>query len=266
MLPNREGRFKAQVLEHGVDETGPNRLATFVCKFGLTEELSGGQWLPLPPEDGDLDITGYFYMEKKDGSINTVTVDSLKAAFGWDGRDPLWLQDADFGGLVVQLKLEFEVYDNKQRLKVRWVDAEDAGGRGVPKADDNARRALGTRLGSKLRALAGGSPAPAPRPKGMPTPPGTAAPPAAAKAARPAPSSATGPAAATAATPAKTATMQQAWEAFARECPKGWQTADVEQEWFRVLGDLLPGKQPDAISPAEWVMVIEEAPAKIIPM
>lgn len=266
MLPNREGRFKAQVLEHGVDETGPNRLATFVCKFGLTEELTSGEWLPLPPEDGDLDITGYFYLEKKDGSINTITVDSLKAAFAWDGRDPLWLQDADFSGLVVQLKLEFEVYDNKQRLKVRWVDAEDAEGRGVPKADDNARRTLGTRLGSKLRALAGGSPAPAPKPNGAPTPPGKPAAPPTKTITKLAPASASAFAPTTSAAPVKIATMQQAWEAFAKECPKGWQASDVEQEWFRILGELVPGKQPEAITPAEWAMVIEEAPAKIIPM
>lgn len=165
MLPNREGRFKASITEHGLAETGPNRLATFICKFGLTSELAGGEWIAV---DDQLDITGYFYLEKKDGSINTVTVEQLKSAFGWDGRDPLWLQDSDFGGLTVQVKLEFEMYDGKQKLKVRYVDAEDAGPGGVPKADDSTRKSLSTRLGSKLRALAGGSPAPAPKPAGRP--------------------------------------------------------------------------------------------------
>ena len=123
MLPNREGRFKASILEHGVGETGPNRLATFVCKFALAQELAGSEWIAV---DEELDITGYFYLEKKDGSINTITVDQLKGAFGWDGRDPLWLQDADFSQLIVQVKLEFELYEGKTRLKVRYVDAEDA--------------------------------------------------------------------------------------------------------------------------------------------
>ena len=60
--------------------------------------------------------------------------------------------------------------------------------------------------------------------------------------------------------------MQQAWEAFTKECPAGWQTKDVEQEWFRVLGSMFPGKQPDALTPGDWACVLEEAPSKIIPI
>lgn len=142
MLPNREGRFKAAILEHGVAETGPNHLATFVCKFRLTEELVNGEWTPV---DDDFQITGYFYLEKKDGTLNTVTIDSLKSAFGWDGRDPFWLQDADFDGLIVQVKLTYEQYNGQTRLKVQYVDAENATPSEVPKANDDARRSINTR-------------------------------------------------------------------------------------------------------------------------
>ena len=155
MLPNREGRFKATIREHGVAETGQNKLATFVCHFQLTEELGNGEWLPV---EEDLDITGYFYLEKKDGTLNTVTIDALKRAFGWDGRDPFWLQDAAFEGHVVQVKLVFEEYNNRTRIKVQYVDAEDATPSGVPQADDAGRRAIATRLGAKFRANAGGNP------------------------------------------------------------------------------------------------------------
>jgi hypothetical protein len=256
MLPDREGRFKATILEHGVAETGPNNLATFVCKFGLTDELVNGEWAGLGPEESGLDITGYFYLEKRDGSINTITVDQLKAAFGWDGRDPLWLQDSDFSQLTVQVKLEYEQYQGKNglktSLKVRYVDAPDAEGRGVPKADANARKSLSTRLGSKLRALAGGTPVSTPKPSGKPAAP----PPAAPKSAPKAP----------AAPPAKAVTMQQAWEAFAKECPQGWSQKDIESEWFRVLGELFPDTQLDTLSPAQWATVLEQAPSKIIPI
>ncbi|WP_428937792.1 hypothetical protein [Fontivita pretiosa] len=251
MLPDREGRFKATILEHGVAETGPNNLATFVCQFGLIQELVNGEWIAT---DQDLAISGYFYLEKKDGSINTVTLDQLKSAFGWDGRDPLWLQDADFSQLVVQVKLEFEQYDGKQRLKVRYVDAEDAMPAGVPRADDNARRTLSARLGSRLRALAGGTPAPAPKPAGKPT--ATPAPPTASKPAPKVPTAA----------PARTATMQQAWQAFAKECPRGWEQKDIEQEWFRVLGELFPNTQLDAFTPQQWAIALEQAPSRIVPI
>lgn len=120
----------------------------------------------------------------------------------------------------------------------------------MPKADDSTRRALSTRLGSKLRALAGGTPAPAPKPQGKPTAPPAKAPP------KPA---------AAAVSPAKSATMQQAWEALAKACPPAWDQQRVEQEWFRILGELLPGKPPEQVTPAEWAVVLEQAPGKVVP-
>ncbi len=154
MLPNREGRFKATILEHGVAETGPNSLATFVCRFQLVQELISGQWEPV---EEDFDITGYFYLEKRDGSLNTVIIDQLRKAFGWDGRDPFWLQDTDFSGLQVQIKLGWERWNDQDRLKVQWIDAEDATPLGVPQTDENVRRSIANRLGAKLRANAGGA-------------------------------------------------------------------------------------------------------------
>lgn len=248
MLPNREGRFKATILEHGVAETGPNKLATFVCRFQLVQELINAEWEPI---DQDLDITGYFYLEKRDGTLNTVTIDHLKSAFGWDGRDPFWLQDADFAGLIVQIKLTFETYDNKTRLKVQYVDAEDATPSGVPQADDTARRAIATRLGAKFRANAGGMPAPAPKPPVGSRP----APPKSKPAAKP-------PASAPSATDL---TMQQAWEAFTKACPENCTPEHVESEWFRLLGVTFPGKQPEQLSPQDWARFAAEAPAQVVP-
>lgn len=256
MLPNREGRFKATILEHGVAETGPNKLATFVCRFQLTQELINGEWEPV---EEDLDITGYFYLEKRDGTLNSVTIDHLKSAFGWDGRDPFWLQDADFGQLVVQVKLAFETYDNKTRLKVQYVDAEGATPSGIPQADDAARRTIATRLGAKFRANAGGTPAPAPKPS-RPAPP-RPKPDATPSASRPAPAAA-----------AQGLTMQQAWEAFTKACPQGYTPEQVEGEWFRRLGEMFAGKQPEQLTPQEWARFAAEgakvptgAPADDVP-
>jgi hypothetical protein len=260
MIPNREGRFKASILDHGVSETGPNKLATFVCQYRLQSELINGEWVAVAE---DFEISGYHYLEKKDGSINQVTVDSLKAAFGWDGRDPFWLQDADLSGLLVQIKLGFEDYNGKQRIKVQFVDAENASPRDVPKADDNSRRAINTRLGSKFRAMAGGSPAPAPKP--------TTLRPAAAKPSAPAGK----PAAAAPVKPAAPvanvkqapppATLEQAWAEFVKNCNPEWGQEHVEAEWFAVLAQLFPGKQSDQLSPAEWGVMLAEGPDHITP-
>lgn len=242
MLPNREGRFKASIGEHGVAETGPNNLATFVCEFHLVQELANGEWIPV---DEDLSISGYFYLEKKDGSLNTVTIDQLKDAFGWDGRDPFWLQDTDFTDHVVQVKLVFEEYGGKTRIKVQYVNPEDWAGGGVPTADDSMRRSIAGRLGAKLRANAGGSPAPAPRP---------------------APGSRPGSVTTTSPSSAPTATMEQAWEAFANACPEKWSRQNIEDEWFRVLEEMFSGKQPEQLTGTDWARVLADGPGAVIPI
>ena len=238
MLPNREGLFHGYPASIGIDEIGNSKLATCVINFTLFEELVGGEWVNC--EDESLDITGWFFLEKKDGSVNTSAVDSLKAAFGWDGRDMFWLQDTDLTQQAVQVRLAFEEYQGKSRIKVKFLNPYgSAPTGGVTKADEGKRLALSARLGAKFRALAGGTPAPAPKPEGKP----------AAPAKKPAPES----------------TMDAAWAAFSMSCKPDWSKEHIEAEWFRILGVLFPGKKVDALTPADWGVVLAEAPSKIVP-
>ena len=287
MLPNREGRFKATILEHGVAETGPNNLATFICRFRLTQELGNGQWHPV---DEDWDITGFFYLEQKNGSVNSVTIDSLKSAFQWDGRDPLWLQDTDFvaSGHVVQIKLEYEQYNGQRKIKVRYVDAEDSDGRGlVPKADDAARRSLSMRLGSKLRALAGGTPVNTPPPAGKPamvapTPhrpkPQVQAPTQTQTQMQtqtptqmPVATATTVTSAPAAASVDRPLNADTAWERFQTLFVKPEGSGGhvdpklVEENWFSILGEMFVGRAHETLRPEEWSAFLAEAPGKIIP-
>lgn len=231
MLPNRVGRFKATILDHGVADTGPNKLATFVCQFQLTEELVVGEWKPVEEEFA---ITGYFYLEKRDGNLNTVTIDALKRAFGWDGCNPFWLQDSNFDGLVVQVKLIFDEYDGQTRIKVQWIDAESATPMGILRADDAMRRSISTRLGAKFRANAGGTAIPAPRPPAV-------------------------------SRPLSSATMEQAWEVFIKACPENSSHEYMDSEWFRLIGEFFGDKQPEQLTPSEWSRFAEEAPSRIVP-
>jgi hypothetical protein len=241
MLPNREGLFNAYPVEVGVDETGPNKLATCVVNFRLYEELQpSGEWADCSAEG--LQVTGYFYLEKKDGSLNTITIDSLKAALGWDGRDPFWLQEADLSQHAVQVKLAFEEYGGKTRLKVQYLNPFGSTGTGlVTKADAPTRRAITNRMGPKLRALAGPSQPATPK---APTPPAPPVEP----------------------PQAPEATMEQAWEEFVKHCPpEKWDQESIEKEWFRIIAELFPGKQPDQLSPAEWATMRDQGPGRIIP-
>jgi hypothetical protein len=252
MLANREGLFHAHPVDIGLGETSQKKLLQVVINYRLFEELVEGEWRDCSGEN--LEISGYHVLEKKDHSLNTMTIDALKAALGWDGADPFWLQDNVhiLSQQPVQLKLAIEEYEGQRSLKVKFLNPYGSRGGGVPKADDSMRRNVANRLGPKFRATAGGTPAPAPRPVGKPAAP---------KAAPPAPPAAV----ATAEAPAP-ATMEQAWEEFTRHCPPlKWDQQSIEKEWFRILAGLFPGKQADQLTAADWGVMLAEGPEQIIP-
>jgi len=128
MQPDRDGRFRACVLDRGVNETGPNKLCTLVLRLGLTEEYVNGEWRDITDEE--LDIVTYCYIEKRDGSLNEFQIDMLKGAFGWSGMDPFWFEDQQTLP-PVQAALEWEEYNGRKRVRVRYInsyDSEPAGG------------------------------------------------------------------------------------------------------------------------------------------
>lgn len=239
MLPNREGRFKAAVIEHGVSRTGPNRLTTFVGRFKLLDELVEDAWQPVTE---DFEIIGYFYLEKRDGSLNSVTIDNLRSAFGWDGCDPMWLQDADLSTGKVQLKIGFEVYQEVERVKVQYIDAENAVPSGVPRADEATRRDINARLGPKFRAHAGGSPAPAPKP-----------------AIGSGPSTPTKPTAPVEPEPDRSI---EAWESFCQLCPDNWTKKQREDLWFNTLDLMYRDRALKSLSPDEWNRLLDAVKAQ----
>jgi len=252
MLANREGLFHGHPVEIGLGETQQNKLLQAVILYRLTEELVQGQWVDISAEG--LEVRGFHILEKKDHSLNDNTIEALKAALGWDGRDPFWLQDqaAELAEKPVQVKLAFEEYNGSTTLKVQFLNPYGSRPGGVPRADDELRRNVTNRLGPKFRALAGGTPANAPKPAGKPAPP--APKPAAAKAPT-----------ATAEAP-KPATLEEAWAEFTRHCPpEKWDQQAIEAEWFRIIAELFPGKQPDQLTAADWGVMLVDGPVRILP-
>ena len=272
MLANREGLFHAYPVDIGLGETRKKKLLQVNILYRLVQESVNGEWADCSA--ANLEVTGYHVLEKSDHSLNENTIESLKAALGWDGRDPFWLQDnaAALAQQPVQVKLAFEEYNGQYNLKVQFLNPYGSQRGGVAKADDEARRAIGNRLGSKFRALAGGTPANPPAPAGRPGPAGrpTASP------ATPSPQKAAAPAAQpTSAAPAtppqgpEQATMEQAWAEFVKHCPQPpagkWDQAATEAEWFRILAELFPGRQPDQLTTDDWAVMLAHGPGKIIP-
>ena len=143
----------------------------------------------------------------------------------------------------------------KTRMKIQFLNPHGStGGGGVTKADEPTRKAISNRLGSKLRALAG--PAQAAAPKAVAPPKLSPAKPKAPSTPPPSAEPAAGP----------EATMQSAWDEFVKYCPPPkWDQEATEKEWFRILAEMFPGRQPDELSPTEWVTMRDQGPGKIIP-
>ncbi len=63
--------------------------------------------------------------------------------------------------------------------------------------------------------------------------------------------------------------MEQAWAAFVPHCKdkdgKPLTQEQTESEWFAVLAQLFPGKQPDQLSSVEWGVMLAEGPNHITP-
>jgi hypothetical protein len=247
-MASREGRFRARVIERGVSQQGENKLATAVLKFALTEEAVPEGWNDIQAEM--LEIVGWFYFEKKDHSVNTFTFDALGAAFGWDKAEIFWFEDAPEVP-DVQVTLAFDTYTakdgtSKTSLKVKWINAYDSeAGQDVPKSDKPTRDAITARLGSKLRALYGGSkPAAkaAPAPSAPKTPPVT-------------PTSTPKPPAAPAPTESA-CNADTCWKAMTE-----WASANkvnpkmLEIEWFRILKEV--GGTQNLAEIEDWAAILE---------
>jgi hypothetical protein len=159
---------------------------------------------------------------KRDGTIQTATVNNLKAAFGWDGVDPFWLADNEFPETEFALnQCIHEEHNGKTYFKVGWLNPLGGGMKRIESAD---RRSVLSKYGSKFRALAGATPA-APKPsaaapaaKPLPKP----APPAPVK--KPTPPPQTGP----------TATMEECWEELCK-ANEGKSQDELSELWFATI-------------------------------
>lgn len=249
MLIDRAGTFKASFTSRVVNNTGKNSLLTFVAGFQLVQEMINSEWEPV---DGDYDITGYFYLVCKDGTLNEITMDNLKKATGWTGGDPFWLDTEDLSTIWVQLKIEFETYEGKTRPRIKYINHVDSTGVGVEPASDKERKAIMAQFGAKFRATAGGTPRPAPAPKAG-TKPTTAAP---AKKSEPVP----------AADPVPDGiSKDEAWAKFSGMFGKKTTEKHIESEWTRCLNLQLPGKEDEQITPVEWATFCVNAKSNIVP-
>lgn len=196
-------------------------------------------------EDGGSRISHTFWMTKKDGSINTQAVETLKEIFGWDGSDPFWLEEhgAEFAEIPVELNVENETFIGKgdgqehTALKIKWVNPAGGGnGNAIANSD---RKALMAKYGAKLRAVSGGTtPAKKAAPSKAPAAPVLKSPTTAKKS--------------TTTTPSDVIVCWKAISDAMADKPK----EDLETQWFAILKDMCGEKDQSEYTPQEWGKVL----------
>ena len=173
---------------------------------------------------------------KADGTIMTKSTDTLKAVFGWDGKDPFWLMDNSEDGGAMR-SVEFEIVGGPetgdkggQYFKSQWLNPL-GGGMKTPTAAN--RQSVLAKYGNKFQALAGVAAKAAPAVPKMPPATRASLPP-------PPPSG-----------PPQSATMEEAWAQLNESYP-GKDGAAIERIWFDTIAKLFPNKSNTDLKPHEW--------------
>lgn len=234
-LPNETGRYIAKPQSWGVSESTGGAVE-FACDFALSQYLNPatGEWEDV----GHLgmSIPGYFYPVDKEGNANAKTIKSIKDALGWSGTSLVELNDSDYSQSEVQITVDVEEYQGKQKMKVKWLNPRDYVGGGVGKGDPEKVKGFDARFGAKLRAISGAAPS-----NGN----GNGA-------AKPQPS------------PADIA-KAKAWKAYAAKWPNT--PTDEVQEGFRQrFRKYFPGRKPELVTSADWAQFQADEFEKKVPV
>lgn len=161
MRLDRAGRFKARVSAWGVKPSQQSQSIAIHLDFIVTAAWNGSEWESWEEYEPQT-VSGDFYVVKKDGQINTTTVDQLAASIGWAGN--LELSGVEPPDVEVQITAKEESFQARSGetmtvVKASWIDPGDF----VPAAnvaDAGTEKALNQQFGSLLRAAAAGKVAP----------------------------------------------------------------------------------------------------------
>jgi len=197
-------------------------------------------------------ITAYQTLVRKDGTISEKTVATMRDIFHWDGRDPMWLQDAaGLDRIPFEIVVEPDVdQQSRPTVKVAWMNPV-GGGRNMQKGD---RASISSKYGAKFRAIAATAPA-------RPT--------VAAAASVPVPVAAVAPPphrrvdecpdelkpVAVAAGPTKA----DAWNAYCASPHTHQEPETRAADWFRLVDTIGNGKPEEAFVASDWAKVIDLA-------
>lgn len=145
-----------------------SRSVAIAFKFGIAS-----RWDPVAKGWSEAWPAGYFvenrtWIVKKNGDVNEGAIANLAKCGLWNGDAELIQQGPPPQNVFVLLTVEADVYEGKTKYRANWINAnadEPPTRGGFKPADPNLVQLLGKVHGTKMRAIAGGTPtgaAPAP--------------------------------------------------------------------------------------------------------
>lgn len=149
----QEGRFKARVTSWAMKQRPSGAVCvtlalTILEQYDFDEE----KWVSWAEADEHY-VYGDFYVIKKDGKLNTGTVEQLWKALAWDG-DPEVIANSPPPTTPVQIEVKAEQYQGNTYHKASWIDPVDhVPSRGtVVGASGEELVSIKQRFGAQLRA------------------------------------------------------------------------------------------------------------------
>ena len=226
-----------------------NQAGTFLaeCTDATVLESDGGAvmiGLHFVCDEGHGEINGFQCVITKNGAPNEIGIKALREAWtGWDGADPFWFQEAqNIAGVKVSIVLDWEEYNGKTQLKVKYINNPDRPASGLPKSMDRA--SFMHRHGARMRAVAGGV---AMKPASTPGAGSKPATPPQRPSARP-------PAQKPPAVAIGSSTMDEAWNHLCG-MRGGVDESAISAEWTDIVDRVSGGKQSDQVTPQEWFTI-----------
>ncbi len=176
MIPvDREGYFRVRVTEFGLREEKTGSIGV-TLKVHLLEILEHGDDGPFWAawHQYDMEAEGTIYIIKKDGTVNQGQAEALMKYAGWDGNFDS-IASNTWEPKNFSCNIEADEYKDKRRFKVGFVNSWDYTPGVRSNVDAAKAKALQSRFGQSLRALAAnigrnGSSAPTSRPNPPPAP------------------------------------------------------------------------------------------------
>ena len=162
---DRAGVFMAKPMSWAV-KTYDSQAVAVEFEFKIRGQWNGEGWDSWRDYD-EYTVWGLFFVVKKDGSVNSTTVEQLARSLGWDG-DLNAVVNQEVPGRAVQITVKEDIYKDTVRFKAGWMNHKDF----VPTsqgADPETVSGLNNRFGSLLRAAAASAKKDQPAPKVAPT-------------------------------------------------------------------------------------------------